>query len=65
MTSRDELKDGLLEKKIHENCPGCKVDQYKQTQIGLPLKQLVFIWVVTLCVGKYIVHVFIWLYTRL
>ncbi|MFS7969938.1 hypothetical protein Hanom_Chr09g00815091 [Helianthus anomalus] len=62
MTSHDQLKDRLLE---HENCPGCKVDRQKRIQTGLPLKQLIFIWVLMLCVGKYIIHVLIWLFTRL
>ncbi|KAJ0526187.1 hypothetical protein HanRHA438_Chr09g0401971 [Helianthus annuus] len=65
MTSCDELKDELLEQVYHENCPGCKVERQKQTQTGLPIIQLVYIWIVVLCVGKYIIHVFIWLFGRL
>ncbi|KAF5791066.1 putative major facilitator superfamily, MFS transporter superfamily [Helianthus annuus] len=59
MTSHDQLKDRLLE---HENCPGCKVDRQKRIQTGLPLKQLIFIWVLMLCVALPITSLFPFLY---
>ena len=54
MTSKSELKEELLEQVYHENCPGCKVDRDKRMQTGFPLKELIFMWVVVLCVGKFI-----------
>ncbi|PWA64729.1 uvrD-like Helicase, ATP-binding domain, P-loop containing nucleoside triphosphate hydrolase [Artemisia annua] len=54
MTSNSELKDELLEQVYHENCPGCKVDRDKRMQTGFPLKELIFIWVIVLCVVRQI-----------
>ncbi|XP_021982633.1 protein ZINC INDUCED FACILITATOR-LIKE 1 isoform X3 [Helianthus annuus] len=44
------INDELLEQVYHENCPGCKVDRRKRIQTGLPIKELICIWVVVLCV---------------
>ncbi|XP_076955297.1 protein ZINC INDUCED FACILITATOR-LIKE 1-like isoform X2 [Bidens hawaiensis] len=60
--NNDELKDKLLDRVYHENCPGCKVDRDKQMQTGFPYKQLVFIWVVVLCVALPISSLFPFLY---
>ncbi|CAK9143043.1 unnamed protein product [Ilex paraguariensis] len=61
--AENELQDTLLGKKIYyENCPGCKVDQYKEMQRGLPIKELVTIWIVVLCTALPISSLFPFLY---
>lgn len=53
MAEDDNERPPLLKNhRYHENCPGCKVDQYKEIQRGLPVKQLLNVWMVTLCTGK-------------
>ncbi|MFS7948684.1 hypothetical protein Hanom_Chr06g00562801 [Helianthus anomalus] len=56
------LKDELLEPVYHENCPGCKVDRDKRMQTGFPFKDLIFIWVVVLCVGELILITYVSLF---
>ncbi|KAI7725904.1 hypothetical protein M8C21_007920 [Ambrosia artemisiifolia] len=56
------INDELLEQVYHENCPGCKVDRNKRIQTGLPIKELIFIWVVVLCVALPISSLFPFLY---
>ncbi|KAJ0753577.1 putative major facilitator superfamily, MFS transporter superfamily [Helianthus annuus] len=56
------LNDELLEPVYHENCPGCKVDRNKRIQTGLPIKELIFIWLVVLCVVLPISSLFPFLY---
>ena len=43
----------LLEKKkeYYENCPGCKIDRLNEEQIGVPYRNLSYIWTVSLCTG--------------
>ncbi|XP_076917659.1 protein ZINC INDUCED FACILITATOR-LIKE 1-like [Bidens hawaiensis] len=60
--NNDKLKDELLDRVYHENCPGCKVDRDKRMQTGFPYKQLVFVWVVVLCVALPISSLFPFLY---
>lgn len=50
-----EEKQTLLNKKhdYDEECPGCKVEQIKQGQTGLPIKELFSVWFVVLCTGKF------------
>ncbi|KAL7587972.1 hypothetical protein Lser_V15G39911 [Lactuca serriola] len=62
MTNNSELKKELLEQVYHENCPGCKVDRQKRMQKGLPIKELIFIWIVVLCVALPISSLFPFLY---
>ncbi|MCL7042464.1 hypothetical protein MKW94_027986 [Papaver nudicaule] len=53
----------LMKKKIyHENCPGCKVDQLKETKTGIPYKELSFIWIVVLNTSLPISSLFPFLY---
>ncbi|KAF5197483.1 Zinc induced facilitator-like [Thalictrum thalictroides] len=33
-------------KVYYENCPGCKVDQRKDTKEGIPIKEFIFVWIV-------------------
>ncbi|MFS7969977.1 hypothetical protein Hanom_Chr09g00815551 [Helianthus anomalus] len=53
------INDGLLEQVYHENCPGCKVERDKRIRTGYPIKELISIWVVVLCVGEHIYSLFI------
>jgi hypothetical protein len=48
----EAYREGLLKKHYYENCPGCKVDQDKELQRGLPIRQLVSTWIVVLCTGN-------------
>lgn len=51
--AEDECRAPLLKNKCYyDGCPGCKVDQDKQLQRGLPIKQLFSIWIVVLSTGK-------------
>lgn len=53
----------LLNKtRYYENCPGCKVEQYKERQRGLPIKELLSIWIVVLCTALPISSLFPFLY---
>ncbi|KAF8034932.1 hypothetical protein BT93_C1071 [Corymbia citriodora subsp. variegata] len=52
----------LLGKHYHENCPGCKVEKYKESRRGLPIRELVSIWIVVLCTALPISSLFPFLY---
>ncbi|XAR63603.1 hypothetical protein NMG60_11023603 [Bertholletia excelsa] len=58
----EEYKQALLNNDFHENCPGCKVERQKQFQRGIPIKQLVSIWIVVLCTALPISSLFPFLY---
>ncbi|XP_057503409.1 protein ZINC INDUCED FACILITATOR-LIKE 1-like isoform X1 [Actinidia eriantha] len=58
----DEHKQTLLKKDFYENCPGCKVDQLKEMEQGLPIKRLFSIWIVVLCAALPISSLFPFLY---
>ncbi|XP_048135252.1 protein ZINC INDUCED FACILITATOR-LIKE 1-like isoform X5 [Rhodamnia argentea] len=45
----EEQKEALLQKHYYENCPGCKVEKLKESRRGLPIRELVSIWIVVLC----------------
>lgn len=51
MAAEEQMKEALL-KKHYENCPGCKVERLRELQRGLPIKQLVSMWIVVLCTGN-------------
>ncbi|XP_023763284.1 protein ZINC INDUCED FACILITATOR-LIKE 1 isoform X2 [Lactuca sativa] len=57
-----EFKKPLLNKVYYEKCPGCNVDQYKELHTGLPIKEVVYIWIVVLCVALPISSLFPFLY---
>lgn len=38
----------------HDDCPGCKVDHDKEIHRGFPLKQLLNVFTMTLCTGKFL-----------
>ncbi|KAJ0526185.1 putative major facilitator superfamily, MFS transporter superfamily [Helianthus annuus] len=58
----NEFKKPLLEKVYYEGCPGCCVDQKKEVQTGLPIKEVFCIWIVTLSVTLPISSLFPFLY---
>ncbi|XP_062174365.1 protein ZINC INDUCED FACILITATOR-LIKE 1-like isoform X1 [Alnus glutinosa] len=58
----EAYREGLLKKHYYENCPGCKVDQDKELQRGLPIRQLVSTWIVVLCTALPISSLFPFLY---
>lgn len=61
--ANDGQREPLLKKRnYHENCPGCKVDQMKERQRGLPFKDLFTIWVIVLCAALPISSLFPFLY---
>lgn len=57
----EDVKERLLKKNYYENCPGCKVDEYKAVQQGFPIKELFVIWIVVLATGRTIplAHLFL------
>ncbi|XP_030965848.1 protein ZINC INDUCED FACILITATOR-LIKE 1-like [Quercus lobata] len=58
----EEYKESLLKKKYYENCPGCKVEQNKAVQRGIPFRELIFTWVIVLCTALPISSLFPFLY---
>ncbi|XP_031268541.1 protein ZINC INDUCED FACILITATOR-LIKE 1-like isoform X1 [Pistacia vera] len=58
----DKCKEPLLKRKYYENCSGCKVEQLKETKRGLPIRELVSIWIVVLCTSLPISSLFPFLY---
>ncbi|XP_021801612.1 protein ZINC INDUCED FACILITATOR 1-like isoform X3 [Prunus avium] len=58
----EESREALLKKVYYENCPGCKVEQRKESQRGLPIKMLVSIWLVVLSAALPISSLFPFLY---
>ncbi|XP_021625756.1 protein ZINC INDUCED FACILITATOR-LIKE 1 isoform X2 [Manihot esculenta] len=57
-----DCREALLKKNYYENCPGCKVDQLKELRRGLPIRELVSIWIVVLCTALPISSLFPFLY---
>ncbi|XP_057991261.1 protein ZINC INDUCED FACILITATOR 1 isoform X3 [Hevea brasiliensis] len=57
-----DYREALLKKNYYENCPGCKVDQLKELRRGLPIRELVSIWIVVLCTALPISSLFPFLY---
>ncbi|RDY13686.1 Protein ZINC INDUCED FACILITATOR-LIKE 1, partial [Mucuna pruriens] len=58
------VKQPLLEKKYYSDCPGCKVDQAKELSQGqgVPVRNLLIIWMVVLCASLPISSLFPFLY---
>ncbi|PKA48146.1 putative peptide/nitrate transporter [Apostasia shenzhenica] len=52
----------LLKKVYYENCPGCKQDMKNETHLGIPYREFVYIWVVTLCSALPICSLYPFLY---
>uniref|UniRef100_A0A5B6ZXR2 Major facilitator superfamily (MFS) profile domain-containing protein n=1 Tax=Davidia involucrata TaxID=16924 RepID=A0A5B6ZXR2_DAVIN len=62
MVNENERKETLLKKDYYEDCPGCKVEQRKELQRGIPVKELFSIWIVVLCTALPISSLFPFLY---
>ncbi|KAK9912329.1 hypothetical protein M0R45_036197 [Rubus argutus] len=45
---KEKEKEKEKEKAYYEKCPGCKVDEQKELQRGIPVRKLVAIWVIVL-----------------
>ncbi|KAK2634536.1 hypothetical protein Ddye_029328 [Dipteronia dyeriana] len=58
----EDCRVPLLKNKYYEGCPGCKVDQDKLLQRGLPIRQLVSVWIIVLCTALPISSLFPFLY---
>ncbi|KAL6326358.1 hypothetical protein AAG906_007863 [Vitis piasezkii] len=58
----EEQREVLLKKVYHGGCPGCRVEHLKDTERGLPVKQLFFVWIVVLCNALPISSLFPYLY---
>ncbi|VVA39332.1 PREDICTED: ZINC INDUCED [Prunus dulcis] len=58
----EESREALLKKVYYENCPGCKVEQRKELQRGLPIKMIVAVWLVVLSAALPISSLFPFLY---
>ncbi|KAG6498046.1 probable peptide/nitrate transporter At3g43790 [Zingiber officinale] len=51
-----------LVKVYHENCPGCKQEQKNEVHRGVPYRDFIFIWIVSLCSALPISSLFPFLY---
>ncbi|KAK1318780.1 Protein ZINC INDUCED FACILITATOR-LIKE 1 [Acorus calamus] len=54
--------EALLKKVYYEKCPGCKIEQRKEAHLGLPFKELFYVWLVTLGTALPISSLFPFLY---
>ncbi|KAB5551625.1 hypothetical protein DKX38_008936 [Salix brachista] len=46
------IGESLLRKnEYYKDCPGCKIEHYKETNTGVPFKHLLYVWIVVLCAG--------------
>ncbi|PON86786.1 Major facilitator [Trema orientale] len=57
-----QLGESLLINELYPNCPGCKVDHYKNSQRGFPIRDLLFVWIVVLSSALPILSLFPFLY---
>ncbi|MCL7032138.1 hypothetical protein MKW94_012101 [Papaver nudicaule] len=49
MAEHNSNREGLLLKtEYYENCPGCRINTSKETNFGIPYKDLFYIWIVAL-----------------
>ncbi|XP_048135250.1 protein ZINC INDUCED FACILITATOR-LIKE 1-like isoform X2 [Rhodamnia argentea] len=58
----EEQKEALLQKHYYENCPGCRVKKLNESRRGLPIRELMSIWIVVLCNALPISSLFPFLY---
>ncbi|EXB44279.1 hypothetical protein L484_012198 [Morus notabilis] len=59
----NEIRERLLIKKEYfPNCPGCRVEQYKDLQRGFPIRDLIRIWMIVLASALPISSLFPFLY---
>ncbi|KAJ1381486.1 MFS transporter superfamily [Sesbania bispinosa] len=45
----ENMREPLLEKQYYKDCPGCKVEQAKELNKGVSIKNLLIMWMVVLC----------------
>uniref|UniRef100_A0A5B7B9V3 Major facilitator superfamily (MFS) profile domain-containing protein n=1 Tax=Davidia involucrata TaxID=16924 RepID=A0A5B7B9V3_DAVIN len=60
-----DITEALLKKNgvcYYDNCPGCKIDQLKDSNPGVPFKHFCFLWIVVLCAALPISSLFPFLY---
>ncbi|CAK8564844.1 unnamed protein product [Lathyrus sativus] len=62
MEDEPNVRDALLKKNYHENCPGCKVDKAKELKTDVTFLNLLNIWIVVLCSSLPIASLFPYLY---
>ncbi|KAH6771570.1 zinc induced facilitator-like 1 [Perilla frutescens var. hirtella] len=63
MAAAAEYAESLLHKDYYvEGCPGCEVDRLKHSQRGLPLKQILTVWIIVLSTALTISSLFPFLY---
>ncbi|XP_020254688.1 protein ZINC INDUCED FACILITATOR-LIKE 1-like isoform X2 [Asparagus officinalis] len=59
----EEKREALLRRGVYfENCPGCKLDEKKDANVGHPYKEYFYVWTVCLCAGLPIASLFPFLY---
>ncbi|KAL5095867.1 hypothetical protein RYX36_000194 [Vicia faba] len=58
----ENVRETLLKKNYHENCPGCKVDKAKQLKTDVSFRNLFNIWTVVLCSSLPVSSLFPYLY---
>ncbi|XP_020101475.1 probable peptide/nitrate transporter At3g43790 isoform X1 [Ananas comosus] len=52
----------LLNKVYYAKCPGCAMDKRKESHTGIPYKEFLYVWIVTLCTALPISSLFPFLY---
>ncbi|WCJ19198.1 zinc induced facilitator-like 1 [Euphorbia peplus] len=57
-----DLREPFLNKVYYDDCPGCKVDLSKESRTGIPIRELVSIWIVVLSSALPISSLFPFLY---
>ncbi|WOL18050.1 protein ZINC INDUCED FACILITATOR-LIKE 1-like [Canna indica] len=58
-----ESREALLKQKVYfDDCPGCRQDRKKETNVGIPYKDFLYVWIVTLCTALPISSLFPYLY---
>ncbi|XP_019706173.1 protein ZINC INDUCED FACILITATOR-LIKE 1 isoform X3 [Elaeis guineensis] len=58
-----ENRAPLLERMMYyESCPGCKMERRKEERRGIPYKEFLYVWIVTLCTALPISILFPFLY---
>ncbi|CAL0333604.1 unnamed protein product [Lupinus luteus] len=48
----ENVREPLLKKRYYENCPGCKVDQAKELNPRLSIRNILIVWMVVLSAGS-------------
>ncbi|XP_019447126.1 PREDICTED: protein ZINC INDUCED FACILITATOR-LIKE 1-like [Lupinus angustifolius] len=58
----ENIREALLKKKYYDNCPGCKVDQAKEQNQNLSIRNILIVWMVVLSSSLPISSLFPYLY---